>query len=214
VPAFPSLAENDPDDVVWALTTAAALFRQQRWQEAIRWIERASAAARGDRAEELARAARALGEVVEGWSSGRGAVDPASISIPISIEEEPSSIEIASTDLEYPAPRLGDTKPPPRPIAAPPPRPRVFATTLKEAERPPKTAPTPVPVVPVRVAPPPRAPGITLSEDRPSPIAAQPAAPPPAREAPTEEPEPSSSAETRRMEDVPTKRRIDRGEDS
>lgn len=67
--AFPRPREDDVEDVVWALSTARALWQKDHRQDALVWLQRASVAAsetgEAFRAEELAHAARTLRVALE-----------------------------------------------------------------------------------------------------------------------------------------------------
>lgn len=93
-PAFPPPDPSDPDEVGWPMCTAAAYWRQGRYEESIAEVELAADAARelklDDRASELTSAAATLRAYVKRWEEGHADADPKSV--PIS--EEYPSIEV------------------------------------------------------------------------------------------------------------------------
>ncbi len=107
-PSFPPPDSADDDDTRWALTTAAALWKNGRYRDALPWLQRAAAAAgraSGDadpksnvRVVQLTVAAAELAGFVEAWSAGTSSVGPSSI--PISIELDTESIDVMSIPSE------------------------------------------------------------------------------------------------------------------
>jgi hypothetical protein len=93
-PAFPPPDPSDPDEVGWPMCTAAAYWRQGRYDESIEEVGRAADAARElaltDRAAELTSAEATLRAYVKRWEQGHADADPKSV--PIS--EEYPSIEV------------------------------------------------------------------------------------------------------------------------
>jgi len=93
-PAFPPPDPSDPDEVGWPMCTAAAYWRQGRYEESIEEVERAAGAARElnliARADELTSAGGTLRTYVKRWEDGHADADPKSV--PIS--EEYPSIEV------------------------------------------------------------------------------------------------------------------------
>jgi hypothetical protein len=93
-PAFPPPDPSDPDEVGWPMCTAAAYWRQGRYEESIEEVERAAVAARelklGERADALTGASATLRAYVKRWEEGHADADPKSV--PIS--EEYPSIEV------------------------------------------------------------------------------------------------------------------------
>lgn len=95
-PAFPPPSMTDPDDIGWAMCTAAAYWRQGRYDESLVEIALAAEAAKGlglnDRHRELTSALESLQAYVTKWNRGEDA-DPKSI--PVSAEYP--SIEVLET---------------------------------------------------------------------------------------------------------------------
>ena len=93
-PAFPPPSPSDPDEVGWPMCTAAAYWRQGRYEESIEEVEHAAEAARAlslaERAGELANACGTLRAYVKRWEEGHADADPKSV--PIS--EDYPSIEV------------------------------------------------------------------------------------------------------------------------
>ncbi|MGZ3423363.1 MAG: hypothetical protein ACXWUG_05315 [Polyangiales bacterium] len=88
VPEFPPPSTTDPDDVGWPMCTAAAYWRQGRYDESLDEIVFAAAAAKElglpERCAELVAAAERLREYVEHWRRGEDEADPKSV--PVSAE--------------------------------------------------------------------------------------------------------------------------------
>jgi hypothetical protein len=114
IPEFPPPNREDPDEVGWPMCTAAAYWRQGRYDEAIREVESAAKAAREReliaRANELATAAATLLMYVQSEDA-----DPRSV--PVSREYPTLELmaaieaEIAREELEPPSPAIPTTLP-------------------------------------------------------------------------------------------------------
>lgn len=87
-PVFPPPRMDDPDAVGWPMCTAAAMWRQGRFQESLDLIAEATAAAfqaaNRARVAELRSAHETLSKYVERWQNGDRDADPQSV--PLSIE--------------------------------------------------------------------------------------------------------------------------------
>lgn len=120
-PAFPPPDPADPDEVGWPLCTAAAMWRQGRYDESIKHVEAAAAAAfslqHRTRAEELAMAAAILHGYVQRWQQGSLDADP--LSVPVSAEYP--SLEMLESVASFEGMSIDEIVNPPQPEAAPAP---------------------------------------------------------------------------------------------
>jgi len=126
-PILPQPQDGDPEDVVWALQTADALWKRGEYGDALSWIRRAiNAAADADadmRVIQLAKATAELTALVEAFAPpppppAPPAADTSGIDIDVDIATESPAPSPADLAPKRPP------GPPPRP-KAPPPRPRL-----------------------------------------------------------------------------------------
>lgn len=198
--AFPRPRDDDSEDVIWALSTAHALWLKDHRADALVWLQRASktAADAGEafRAEELAHAARSLRIALE--DEAFDSLRPAPSSLPPVSQVQPSSAETpirpppftqTSSDHDFLDPWAEKT-----PVRTATPDPAVITSALpleelrRNSKRPKPPEPPPLPkaeasmVSPTPVAPPPPprfeepAP---IEEDATSILTVRPETPPP-----------------------------------
>ncbi|MBI2390455.1 MAG: hypothetical protein HYV09_12775 [Deltaproteobacteria bacterium] len=118
-PAFPPPNPADPDEIGWPLCTAAAMWRQGRYDESIKHVESAAAAAytlqHRARGEELAMAAAVLHGYVQRWQQGALDADP--LSVPVSADYP--SLEMLESVASGEGLTIEDIVNPPEPPATP-----------------------------------------------------------------------------------------------
>lgn len=132
-PLLPQPQDGDPEDVVWALETAAAMWKRGDYADAVSWVRKAANAAADAEADlrviQLAKAAAELKALVEAFGPAPEAPPPPPP--PPAAAEVDIDVDLAESPAPAPA-----HHPPPRP-KAPPPKPK---------GPPPRRLPTPNPV--------------------------------------------------------------------
>ena len=200
--AFPRPRDDDSEDVIWALSTAHALWLKDHRADALVWLQRASTAAadagEAFRAEELAHAARSLRIALE--NEAFDSLRPAPSSVPPTSQVQSSSAETPlrppplmppSGDLDFLDPWAEKT-----PVRTATPDPAVITSALPLEElrrqskrpKPPSSPPAPPPlpkseavtISPApKAAPPPFEKPLPIEDDDSTVLTIRPETPPP-----------------------------------